>query len=320
MTNQPSKPPVLPLLSTESPETIERTLRQLRKALPGETIGLVDDFSAAQLATVDVAVAANPTAEMLDALPNLVWLQSLWAGVENLLTPATQRGFAVVRLVDPALADSMAEAALAWTLYLHRRMPDYLKQQRRKHWHQLPWKTPAETHVCILGLGELGRACAVRLQANGFNVTGWSTSPKTIAGIDCYHGTNQLPRALAAADILLVLLPLTATTKGLVNNQLFSMLPADSALINFARGAIVDTTDLLAALGTGQLRHAVLDVFTEEPLPAGNPLWTHPDISVLPHIAAPTNPASATMVAASNIETYRQTGQTPQPVDLQRGF
>lgn len=310
----------LPLLSSEPAEHVAETLLLFKNALPNERVCLVDDLTPAQLASVDVAIAANPPPALLEQLPNLVWLQSLWAGVEQLIAPARAKQLQLVRLIDPELTRAMAEAALAWTLYLHRLMPEYAQQQRQQHWQPLPWRRANDCRVTVLGLGKLGRACAERLAANGFNVAGWSTSPRTLPGIQCYSGPAQLDEALQHTDILLVLLPLTDQTTALLNATTLSLLPKGAALINFARGAIVNTNDLLNALDTEQLRHAVLDVFETEPLPTEHRLWTHPSVTVLPHIAAPTDPHSAVQIAAANITNYRQTGETPTSVDLERGF
>ncbi len=324
MTDSKTPLPLLPLLASKSTASVAQTLSQLRIALPNEHLCLIEDLTPKQLATVDVAITANPPAQHLDAwldqLPNLVWLQSLWAGVEQLIASARIRQLQIVRLVDPELARAMAEAALAWTLYLHRQMPEYAQQQRDQQWQPLPWRRASNCRVTVLGLGELGRACAERLHANGFDVAGWSRSSRTLPGIRCYSGAAGLADVLPVTDIVLVLLPLTDQTRALLNTQTLALLPPGAALINFARGAVINTEDLLEALDQRKLRHAVLDVFETEPLPIEHRLWTHPLVTVLPHIAAPTDPASAIQIVARHIETYRRTGKIPPSVDLQRGF
>jgi len=207
---------IVPLLSSESTEVNARTLDALRIALPRERVCLLEELSARECVAIDVCIGANPTPEMLHRLPNLVWLQSLWAGVERLIEPARARKLQVVRLIDPELSRAMSEAALTWTLYLHRRMPHYAQQQREQNWQPLPWRRAMDTRVTVLGLGELGSACAHRLQENGFRVFGWSRSQRKLAGITCYHGMAGLETVLPQTDILIALLPLTAQTRYLL--------------------------------------------------------------------------------------------------------
>ncbi len=311
---------IVPLLSSEPADKTAYVLSALRKALPDERVCLVEELSKQECASVDVAIAANPVPELLDKLPNLVWLQSLWAGVEQLIEPARARNLHVVRLIDPELSQAMSEAALAWTLYLHRRMPQYAQQQRNQYWQTLPWRRTQDTRITVLGLGKLGSACASRLHANGFNVSGWSSSQHTLAGVTCYCGATGLASVLPRTDILIVLLPLTEETRYLLNTNTLNELPTTAALINFARGAVTNTEDLLSALDNRTLSHAVLDVFETEPLPQGHRLWSHPAVTVLPHIAAPTDPASAVGIVASHIKTYRASGEIPKGIDPVRGY
>ena len=312
--------PVLPLLSQESESVQLKMLADLSAALPNERIDLIDNFTTQQLAEVEVAIAANPTPAMFEQLPKLQWVQSMWAGVENMLEDAVLNQYQLVRLIDPKLTEAMAEAALTWTLYLHRRIPEYALLQRNRRWQQLDYKEANECRVSILGLGELGKRCATRLADNGFKVSGWSRNAKTLAGITCYAGSDGLAQMLKTTDILILLLPLTAATRALVNQQTLALLPSKSSLINFSRGAVVDTNDLLQALDQGQLDHAVLDVFDTEPLPATSPLWHHERITVLPHVSALTDSASAANIAARHISTYRVTGALPSTVDLVQGY
>ena len=310
----------IPLLTLESEAVKRALLTDLRAALPDEHIDLLEHFTNAQLANSDIAIAANPSPAMFKQLPSLIWLQSMWAGVENLIEVARLNNFKLVRLVDTQLAYAMAEAALTFTLYLHRQLPEYAQQQRQQSWQQRSYRAPAECRVTVLGLGELGRACANRLANNGFSVSGWSRTAKSLPGIDCHAGVRALAPLLGNTDILIVLLPLTPETNNLINKRTLAMLPKDACLINFARGPIVDTNDLVDALDKRQLRHAVLDVFDEEPLPQSSPLWQNENVTVLPHIAAPTDPQSAAAIAAANISNYRTSGKLPITVDLERGF
>ncbi len=149
-------------------------------------------------------------------LPSLVWVQSLWAGVETLVG-AFDRPLPIVRLVDEEMGRTMAEAVLAWTFYLQRDMPAYARQQRDRIWRPRPYRKPADTTVGLLGLGALGTAAADRLAGAGFRVVGWSRTPKVVAGIDTVHGADSLPAMLGRCDILVCLVPLTPETRGLLN-------------------------------------------------------------------------------------------------------
>jgi len=266
------------------------------------------------------AVVANPDPNAIKALPDLVWVQSLWAGVEKLLHEPTLGSVGISRLVDPALATTMAEAALAWTLYLHRDMPGYRDQQNKKCWQQLPYVPAAKRRVGILGVGKLGTAAANALVQTGFDVMGWSRQEKNIPGVRCFSGTENLPEMVGQCDILVCLLPLTPATRCLLGEATFTKMPQGAALINFGRGPIVDTAALMQALDNGSLNHAVLDVFDQEPLEENSPLWHHAKITVLPHISAPTTLETAAKIACENLRTYFNTDEMPQLVNRTTGY
>ena len=226
----------------------------------------------------------------------------------------------VVRLIDPTLSKTMSEAVLAWSLYLHRDMPRYAKQQKNKLWQQHQYVPASARRIGILGLGELGQASAKQLQQNGFQVMGWSRTAKSLANIDTYQGDFGLTDMVSKSDILVCLLPLTRATRGLVNKAILAQLPQGSSIVNFSRGGIVDTDALLYSLNCNHLSHAVLDVFEHEPLTPSSKLWQHPDITILPHISAPTNLNSACEIVANNILNFRATGQIPKSANKVRGY
>lgn len=276
------------------------------------------DDAARQACTV--AIVANPRPEDLRLLPKLRWVHSVWAGVERLLADLGDTELKIVRLVDPQLADTMAEAVLAWTLYLHRDMPRYARQQRQHLWQPLDYARPQQKTVGLLGLGALGEAAARRLLAAGFQVQGWSRSRREVAGVSCHAGEDGLAALLASSDILVCLLPLTPQTRGLLTDSTLGRLRPSASLINFSRGAVVDDAALRRALDQGRLGHAVLDVFATEPLPAESWHWDHPGVTVLPHISAPTDRLTASLIVAGNIAAYRQRGLIPPHVDRDRGY
>jgi len=311
---------MIPLVSTLTEAEQKAWLASLSKHMPELSFGLFSELSQAQKSACEFAIVANPDPNELADLPNLKWVQSLWAGVERMVAAFPEAGFKIVRLVDPHLAETMSEAVLAWTLFLHRDMPYYARQQAQATWQPRSMVRAVERRVGILGLGELGKASALRLVENGFNVSGWSRQAKQISGVTCLHGEQGMQQLLESSDILVCLIPLTAATQSLLNEQTLSLLPAGASLINFARGAIIDDSALKLKLDQGHLAHAVLDVFQQEPLASDNDYWGRHNVTVLPHISAPTHMTSACQVVAKNINYYHETGQIPTAVDMTRGY
>ena len=311
---------VIPFVSGISSTDTEQWIAVLSAQLPGFNIERFADLAAADRKTAQVAIVANPDPAELASLPELKWVQSLWAGVERLVAELPDDRIHIVRLADPQMADTMAEAVLAWTLYLHRDMPRYRAQQEAKTWlgHTLP--LPSERTVGLLGLGFLGRRSAEVLKYHGFSICGWSRSQAQIEGVESYSGKEGIQTLLRRTNILVCLLPLTSETQGLLNEQTLAVLPKGAAVINFSRGSILHIKALTGLLDSGHLSHAVLDVFDEEPLPPESPLWTHPRITVLPHIAAPTNIRTASAIAARNISEFIETGEMPEGIERKRGY
>ncbi|MFD2204398.1 2-hydroxyacid dehydrogenase [Kiloniella antarctica] len=307
------------LLTTVPREEETMWLDALCTLLPGEDIVLPDRIEDKE--AVDLAIVANPPQGVLRTLPNLKWIQSLWAGVDALLGDSTlPEAVPLVRLVDPTLARSMAEAVATHVLALHRNLPVYARQQQKSLWlqHELP--LASERHVGILGLGEMGLASAIQLTRLGFNVRGWSRSLKSQEDVKCFSGDEGLSQFLQGLDIVVNLLPLTAETKGILSKSLFDQLPQGASLINFGRGGHQVEGDILEALTRGQLSHAVLDVFSQEPLPEENLLWRHRGVTLLPHVAAPTNPKTAADIVTQNIQRYRSSGLIPKAVERSVGY
>jgi glyoxylate/hydroxypyruvate reductase A len=273
---------------------------------------------------VEVAVVANPPPGLLQGLPRLKLIQSLWAGVDRLLAdPTLPAGVPVARMVDPAMSRAMAETALWAVLSLHRGFFAYARQQAQARWQPLPQRRADELHVLVLGLGAMGRAVAQALRAQGYAVTGWRREPGAAAiddGVQQAHGDEALPRLLAQADVVLNLLPLTPDTHGLVDRRFLAAMRPGASLVNLARGAHVVDEDLLAALDAGQLAHAVLDVFHTEPLPPDHRYWQHPRVTVLPHVAALTDPRSAAQVVAQNLRALAAGLPLQHLVRRERGY
>lgn len=311
---------VIPFISQLPKAEQYQWLDKLHKAVPNESFILAEEIPLAQYQACKISIVANPDPVILTSFTNLKWVQSLWAGVEKLIEPARKQGFALSRLIDPQLSQTMAEAVLAWSLYLHRKMPSYRIQQSKQQWLQHDYTPASECRVGILGLGELGRASAQRLLANGFQVSGWSQSQKTIDKVQCFSGQEGLDNLLADCQILVCLLPLTEQTRDMLNRDLFDRLPQNASLINFARGDLLVIDDLLEKLAQDALYHAVLDVFRNEPLNQDSTLWHHSKITILPHIAAATNQQTAVEIVATNLQAYRSNGAAEAAVDLDKGY
>lgn len=281
---------------------------RLQAALPDEQL-LRDRDGGAGGDSIDIALVANPPPGSLSGLPGLRLIQSLWAGVDRLLADASVPvDVPLARMVDPAMSETMAQTALWAVMSLQRDHFAYAAQQRDRVWKPHPLRRADELTVAVLGTGQMGQAAARLLMQHGHRVLGWSRS------------SGPLEAVLAHADVVVNLLPLTPQTRGLLHAGTFAQMPHGASLVNLARGAHVVEADLLDALASGRLRHAVLDVFSTEPLPAAHPFWSHPAVTVLPHVAAPTDPRSAARIAARNIEALRRGAPLEHLVDRARGY
>jgi glyoxylate/hydroxypyruvate reductase A len=257
-------------------------------------------------AAIEAALVWRPPLGLLASLPNLRLIVSLGAGVDHIFAdPLLPPGVPIVRLVDPYMTVAMSEYVQLQVLRLHRQDVTYLLQQRHGTWRALPQPNAAERRVGVLGLGVLGGDAALKLSVLGFEVMGWSRSEKKLPGIRCFHGADGLAALLARAEILVCLLPLTPGTERILGAQLFSRLPRGAAIVNCARGQHLVEADLLAALASGQLAAAVLDVFGDEPLPQDHPFWRHERIILTPHVAAATHAPTAALAVA---DTLRRLG------------
>ncbi len=269
--------------------------------------------------TVDYIVYA-PTSVLQDFTPytNARAVLSLWAGVEKIVTNDTLT-MPLARMVDPGMTQSMVEWVTGHVLRYHLGMDAHIINPNHV-WEPTSTSLAQERTVCILGLGALGSAVAEQLLALNFNVTGWSRSAKSIPGVRCYDGAEGLPEALSAADIVVLLLPDTAGTENTLNAETLAVLPKGAFIINPGRGPLIDDAALVAALNSGQVAHATLDVFRVEPLPSDHPFWAHPNVTVTPHIAATTRAITASKEIAENIKRSENGVPMINLVDRERGY
>ena len=265
--------------------------------------------------TVDVILYA-PSSALQDFRPFTACrlVQSLWAGVER-ITPNQTLTQPLCRMVDPALTEGMVEWVVGHTLRHHLGIDRHIVNPGHV-WDPACPPLARERPVAMLGMGALGLACAKALAALAFPVTGWSRTEKP----GLLSGEAGLHQALATAQIVVTLLPKTPATENLLNAARLAYLPRGAVILNPGRGALIDDAALLAALGSGQISHATLDVFRVEPLPPDHPFWTHPNVTVTPHIAADTRPASAARVVAENIRRAMAGEHLLHLVDRARGY
>lgn len=270
---------------------------------------------------IEYALVWKSPGQALLKLPNLKLIFSLGAGVDHLLNEnGLPTRVPLVRIADPALTEGMSEYVLYHVLRYHRRMAQYERQQRERCWQPLPQVRPSQRRIGIMGLGVLGEDAGHKLAALGFAVAGWSRSRKTIAGVESFHGHTQLRPFLNRTEILVCLLPLTRQTEAIIDRHALAALPPGAFVINVARGGHLVENDLLAALDSGHIAAATLDVCRTEPLPDDHPFWRHPKVTLTPHIASLTNPYTAAAHVVANIRRFERGEPLVGVVDRERGY
>jgi glyoxylate/hydroxypyruvate reductase len=278
-----------------------------------------DDFDSRD---IDYVLTFRPPHGVLKSLPHLKLTFSLGAGVDGILAdPDYPKHVPLVRFVDHTLSREMAQYCVLHVLMHYRMQRFFDHAQAERKWRQALLPNRAEdTRVGILGLGEIGTLAAERLRNLHFTVAGWSRTRRNVPGIESFAGDNELPAFLARTDILICLLPLTPDTREILNATLFAQLPLGAFVINVARGGHLVEADLIAAIDSGHLSGATLDVFNIEPLPEDSPLWSHPKITVTPHIAAISEPRVAAQYVADGIARFERGEPLSNIVDPARGY
>ena len=268
---------------------------------------------------VDYIVYA-PSSSLQDFSPyaKLKAVLNLWAGVEGVTNNKTLK-VPLARMVDSGLTDGMVEWVTGHTLRHHLGIDKHIHGQDGI-WRSYVPPLAKDRIITILGLGTLGTACGIALKRLGFNVRGWSRREKRVDGIICFYGDDQVDSSLMDADIVVLLLPDTPLTQNILNQHTLNLLKRGAFVLNPGRGPLIDDDALLAALETGQIEHATLDVFRIEPLPQNHQYWSNNKVTVIPHKASETRPKTASQVIAMNIERAENGQELLYLVDRENGY
>ena len=268
---------------------------------------------------VDYIIYA-PSSPLQDFSPytKLKAVLNLWAGVEGVTNNKTLK-VPLARMVDSGLTDGMVEWVTGHTLRHHLGIDKHIHGQDGI-WRSYVPPLAKDRIITILGLGTLGTACGIALKRLGFNVRGWSRREKKVDGILCFYGDEQIDSSLMDADIVVLLLPDTPLTQNILNQHTLNLLKRGAFVLNPGRGPLIDDDALLAALETGQIEHATLDVFRIEPLPQNHQYWSNNKVTVIPHKASETRPKTASQVIAMNIGRAENGQELLYLVDRENGY
>ena len=275
---------------------------------------------AGDLTQVEYLIAWQAPAAFLASLPNLKVLFSSGAGIDHIDFSAIPPHVKVVRMVEPGIINGMIEYVTMSVLALHRDLFDYVRVQSSGAWDPIEVLPASARSVGVMGLGVLGQAVLDRLGTFGFTRHGWNRSAKQIDGVRCHAGEASLAGFLGSCDILICLVPLTDATRGILGQRLFAALPRGASVINVGRGPHLDQQALLAALDSGQLSRAILDVTDPEPLDPDHPLWRHPRVFITPHVASMTQPETAAPVLLENLRRHQRGEPLSDLIDRSKGY
>ncbi|MEP1229504.1 MAG: glyoxylate/hydroxypyruvate reductase A [Litorimonas sp.] len=279
--------------------------------LPGRTV--VEYPNVPDPAAIEYALIWKHPAGDLETYPNLKAVFSLGSGVDYIDAYPTLPEAPIFRLIDKNMADDMALYTLYWVIHFQRMFGTYYTQNQQALWTRYPTPLAPEFKVTMLGLGAIGAHIAQVLARNGFDVSGWSRSPKDITGVNCGYGEDGLYEMLPQTDVLVCCLPLTKKTYEYLDASVLSRLKRGASVINISRGAVMHEDDLLKLLDSGHIRNAALDVFHTEPLPEASPFWSHPNVHVTPHMSGATNPDTAAQIIAQEITDFERGVWPPYP-------
>lgn len=289
-----------------------------RDQLPNLEIRIWPD--AGDVADIEYLAFMHPDFDALPAFPNLKAMFSRSAGVESFVARPKLPKVPLCK-VEPAGGDPMmTEYVVMHVLRFHRDMPGYAEAQTRREWRRTTIFRPEQRRVGFLGFGKMAKAPALVLQALGFKISAWVRNPREEPDVAIYHGFDQLEPFLQQTDIAVCLLPLTRQTEGIFCARTFAMMPRGAMLVNIGRGKHVVDADLIAALDSGHLAYAALDALWPEPLPPESPLWSHPKVTVMPHVARRPTVVQLVTEIAAGIRSIEAGGPPLQEIDMTMGY
>ncbi|MFU1857323.1 2-hydroxyacid dehydrogenase [Sphingobacterium sp. NGMCC 1.201703] len=269
---------------------------------------------------IEFALCWKPEEDYYAHFPNLKVIQSAGAGIDHLFPKSIPAHIRTCRIVDPMLKSDMFEHVLTCLMHSMKNFSAYATDKAKKHWEPLVYKSIAQTSVTILGLGEIGGYVAERLVQLGFKVNGWSSSPKSLQGVNAFTGIGGLGSAVENTDFIVNVLPLTDSTRGILNHELFNLCAKGTVLLNVGRGEHLVEEHLLAAIARKQIAHAYLDVFHQEPLPVDHLFWNCSAIFITPHVASRTNIGSSVMQVVDNYSRMAAGRPLLNEVSLEKGY
>src|ERR1700726_3181230 len=273
-----------------------------------------------EAADIEYLAFMHPDFDALPTFPNLKAMFSRSAGVEAFVDHPKLPKAPLCKVEPPGGDPMMTEYVVMHVLRLHRDMPGYQAAQARREWRRTTIVRPEQRRVGFLGFGMMARAPALVLKSLGFTVSAWVRSPRQSAEVPIFHGRHQLEAFLNQTDIAVCLLPLTSETEGIFCARTFAMMPRGAMLVNVGRGKHVVDKDLIAALDSGQLSYAALDALWPEPLPPESPLWLHPKVTVMPHVARRPTVGQLVTEIAANIRSIEAGGRLLQEIDISMGY
>nr|WP_325265745.1 glyoxylate/hydroxypyruvate reductase A [uncultured Rhizobium sp.] len=307
------------VVSLPAADKTEWWCQMLRDLMPDWNVYPIDQVPDPDAVTY--SVLWRPATGAMKSFRNLKAIVSLGAGIDHVLADEQLPiHVPIIRTVGTDLTQRMKEYVALHVLRHHRELPAIQANQARQLWEQIVVPPAPQRRVGVMGLGNLGAAAADLLKQIGFEVRGWSRSPKDLPGIQCFSGSEGFGAFLEGTEILVCLLPLTESTRGILNVDTFNRLKRGASIVNAARGPHLVDSDLVDALNSGQISNATLDVFHVEPLPKTHPFWTNPKITVTPHVASLIDAPTGSKIVAKNIRTFQETGTVADLADAKRGY
>ncbi|KAA9383499.1 glyoxylate/hydroxypyruvate reductase A [Neorhizobium galegae] len=307
------------VVSLPAADKTEWWCQMLRDLMPDWNVYPIDKVPDPDAVTY--SVLWRPATGSMKPFRNLKAIVSLGAGIDHVLADEQlPTHVPIIRTVGTDLTQRMKEYVALHVLRHHRELPAIQANQARQLWEQIVVPPATQRRVGVMGLGNLGAVAADLLKQIGFEVRGWSRSQKDLPGIQCFSGAEGFGAFLEGTEILVCLLPLTESTRGILNADTFNRLKRGASIVNAARGPHLVDSDLVEALNSGQISSATLDVFHVEPLPKTHPFWTNPKITVTPHVASLIDAPTGSKIVAKNIRTFQETGTVADLADAKRGY